>query len=102
MPSVLPITYAGRLLRLQSAQEVAWGTALAATANWMGLAPTPQFKPYIASTPYDEDRGALAYSYNSNVLRNGGEYSLNWVYASYDDINYDLMNVLQSVTPTVA
>lgn len=97
---VNPITYAIRLGQIQSAQEVTWGTPLAATARWMGVAAYPQFKPFQKSTNYDENRGSLGYAFNSNILQLGGDYSVNWTYASYEDINYALMNVLKSVNPT--
>lgn len=102
-PSVTPITYASRLMVLQSQQELTWGTPIAtglATARWMGVAPFPQFKPLVKSTLYDEDRGSLAWSFNSHVLELGGNYTINWQYASYEDINYALMNVVKSVTQT--
>lgn len=103
MPGVTPITYAHRLIVAQSAQETTWGTAIPlATARWMGLAPNGQFKPYVKSVLYDEERGNLAWSFNSNVLQLGGEYQLNWAYASYEDILYGLYNVLKAVTPTGA
>ncbi len=100
MPGVTPTTYASRLQTLQSAQEAAWGTALPATAKWMGLAPYPSFKPMVKAVAYDEDRGSLQNSFVASVLELGGEYSLNWQYASYEDINFALMNVLQAVTPS--
>jgi len=100
MPGVLPTTLTSRLQRVQVGQETTWGTPVVATANMMGLAPWPQFKPFRKSVAYDEDRGGLQYSYLSNVLQRGGDYTLNWTYASYEDINYALNNVLQAVTPS--
>lgn len=100
MPGVTPSTYASRLTQIQSFKEVAWGTVGAATARWMGLAPYPSFKPFQKSTNYDEDRGSLQNAFNSNVLQLGGEFSLNFQYATYEDINFLLMCALQAVTPT--
>lgn len=105
MPGVIPFTYANRLIVLQSAQETTWGvspTLGLATARWMGLAGFPQFKPYAKSVLYEEDRGNLAWSFNSNILQLGGEYTLNWTYMSYEDILYGLYNVLNSPAPTGA
>lgn len=101
MPAVTPFSYAHRLIVLQSGQETTWGTSPnLATARWMGVAPNINFKPYIKSTLYDEERGNLAYSFNSSVLQLGGEYTINWAYATYEDILFGLYNALKFVTPT--
>ncbi len=101
MPSgVLPTTYTGRLLKVQVGQESVWGTPTVATSRLMGLKPFPSFKAYAKSTIYDEDRGGLANGYVSNVLKNGGEFSMDYEYMSYEDIIYMLNNTLKAVSPS--
>lgn len=101
MPGVLPSTYTNRLFQIQSAQEVTWGTPIAiATSRWMAVKPYPQFKLLAKSTLFDEDRGNLANAFNSAVLVNGMEFTVDWEYATYEDINFPLYNLLQAIAPT--
>lgn len=100
MPGVLPVTYSNRLYKIQSFAETVWGTSGAATSRWMGIAHSASFKPFIKSTVYSEDRGSLQPGFVSNVLQLGGEFTINWEYLSYEDINYMLMSALKAVSPT--
>lgn len=96
---VLPVTYAQRLFRVQSFKETAWGTPAAATAKWMGIQAHPTFTPYVKPVIPHEDRGSLQNSHYSFVTKLGGEYTINWDYASFEDILFPLYNTFQSVTP---
>lgn len=98
--STTPSTLASRLRRPQIGQETTWGTQVVATAALMGTHAYPSFKPKQKSTNYDEDRGSLANAFNSNILEQGGTFSIALEYASYEDILYALYNVVQNVTPS--
>ena len=87
MPGITPPLLATRLVRLQVAQETAWGTAVPATAQWLGIAPQPKITPGISATPYDEQRGSLHPSYAAPVLKHGGTFDLAGA-ATYEDIMY--------------
>ncbi len=100
MAGVTPNTLAGRLNRVQSFQEVTWGTPGPATARWMAVQPTPTFTPIYKSVFVDEDRGSFAPSFISYVPELGGAFNINWDTATFEDILYGLHAVMGAVSPT--
>lgn len=100
MPGVLSNALAGRLQRVQSGQEVTWGTPVVASARWMAIQPTPTFTPMYKSVLVDEDRGSLAESYLSYVPELGGQYSLKWDTATFEDILFALHGTMGAVSPS--
>jgi hypothetical protein len=83
-----------RLITLQSFKESVWGTPGAATAKWMGVQPTPTFKPYLHPEIFDEQRASLAPAFLSAITKEGGEFSLN-MHLTYEDILFMLEGGLQ-------
>lgn len=100
MPGVLPVTYGQRLFQVQSFKEIVWGTTGPATARWMGVRAYPTFTPYVKPVIPSEDRGSLQNSFYSFVTKKGGEFTIDWEYATFEDINFALQNVLQAVSPS--
>lgn len=91
---------ASRLVQLQSFKETTWGTSAAATARWMGVKPEPQFKPFFAQTPIDEQRGSLVPAFIAPLLKKGGTFKIDGT-ATYEDILFILAGGMQgSVTPS--
>jgi len=100
MPTPTSTLLPTRLVKLQSFKETVWGTPGASTAKWMGVQPTPTFKPYLHPEILDEERASLAPAFLTAITKKGGEFSFNQ-HSTYEDIIFQLGGgLLGGVTPT--